>query len=385
MIHNYKNLFAGLTTSELLILISFGVLYLIRIFYLFFFTGRILFRGNKKVDDGNNNPFSLIITVRNEEDNLKNNLPGILSITEVDFEVVVVDDYSQDNSYLVLGLMKERYNRLKISMLNQETRFSIKLAQNIAIKAAKNDWVLITPVSIAKVTPNWLKNMSTVFTNEKNIVLGYSNVLYDKGFFNQLYRIENFYSHAKSVGFILNRIPFVYSEENVAFRKKKYFEMGGYGKNITEPFANLELLINLFIQKTTTTILFNKETSIVKTETINRSDFFDLLKKNIRIEKHLSVAKRLVLAFEEFTQLVFFPVAIVVIILQFELWQIVVGLLAFKLIAYLFIIKITQNRLDERKIFISSLVYYLFMPYFKLLYRWSFNQRSKKQKWRSKI
>jgi hypothetical protein len=46
------------------------------------------------------------------------------------------------------------------------------------------------------------------------------------------------------------------------FQKKKYFEIGGHGLKITEPYANLELLINYFIRKKATTILFQSETVV---------------------------------------------------------------------------------------------------------------------------
>jgi len=353
MIETIQNIFNGLTYFDWILLAIFIVIFFIRFVYLFLFTGRILFRKKIKIDDCVALPFSLILTVRNQEGNLKNNLPKILSNELVDFEVVVVDDYSQDDSFLVLGLLKERYKRLKISMLNQETRFSTKLAQNIALKAAQFDWVLTTPITMIDINSRWLSTISKEFVDEKNVVLAYSNVENSKGFFNHLFRIENYCQYQKSVGFILNRIPFVYSDENVAFQKHIYFEMGGYGKKITEPFANLELLINSFIRKKSTTILFNKESSIRKKETINRGDYFELLKKNIRIEKHLSFSKRIVLAFEEFTRLGFLPIAIVVIILLPGFLPVVAGLLGAKFLAYIVIIKISQNRLNERKIFVT--------------------------------
>jgi len=48
-------------------------------------------------------------------------------------------------------------------------------------------------------------------------------------------------------------------------------------------------------------------------------------------------------------------------------------------------VKYALNRLNERKIFIPSLVYDLIVPYFKLFYRWYFNNRSQKQKWKVKV
>ena len=385
MIQIFQDFYNGLALLELVLLTIFGVLFLTRSLYLFLFTGRVLFKKNIKNNDIGGKPLSLILAVRNEEDNLKNNLPKILSLDNVDFEMVVVDDFSQDNSYLVLGLLKDRYKRLTISMLNQETKFSVKLAQNIAIKASKNQWVLNIPVSLSEVADEWLDNISGATDEEKNVIIGYSTFARSKGFFNSLIRIENYFLHLKSTGYILNRIPFVYSDENVAFKKEKYFEIGGYRQKVTEFYANLELIINSFIKKKTTTVLFNKESSIRKAEIVKRVDYFELLKKSIRIESHLSVSKRVILFLDELGKLLFLPTAVFVIVLLPELWIVFASLLGFISATYLFIIKITQNRLNERKIFIPSLMYSLLIPYFKMFYRWYFKRQSKKNRWKNKV
>ena len=385
MIQNCQDIFSDLTLFELVLLSVFGMLFLIRLLYLFLFKGRVLFRKKAKNINTTGNPISLIQTIRNEEEHLKKNLPKILSLENVNFEMVVVDDYSQDNSYLVLGLLRDRYKRLTISSLNQETKFSVKLAQNIAIKASKNNWILTVPVSLAEVTAKWLDNISQAATYKKNVVVGFSTIERTKGFYNHLIRIENYFAHLKSTSYILNGIPFVYSDKNVAFKKEKYFEIGGYGKKVTEHYANLELVVNSFIRKKTTTILFNKESSVRKSETVKRSDYFELLKKGIRIESHLSGSKRVILFLDALVKLLFLPTAIFVIVLLPELWIVFASLIGFIFTPYLFIIKITQNRLNERKIFIPSLLYDLLMPYYKLFYRWHFNRRSRKNRWKSRV
>jgi len=78
------------------------------------------------------------------------------------------------------------------------------------------------------------------------------------------------------------------------------------------------------------------------------------------------------------------PATIALLIIEFELWPIIAGLLFILFISRLVIIKITQKRLNERKIFLSSLLYDLVVPYFKLFYRWYFNNRREKQKWKVK-
>jgi glycosyltransferase involved in cell wall biosynthesis len=383
MIQTLYNSLADLHAFNLVVALIFTVLFIIRMLYLFLFTGRILFQ--KKIKQVTPAPLSLIYTVRNEETRLKNNLVPVLSINDADFEVIVVDDFSQDNSFQVLGMLRGRSDKLKVSTLHQETRFSTKMAQNLALKAAGYDWILTVPISFENATSEWISGISNALDNNKTVVISYCSAQNSGGFINRIYRIESYLSFTKSVGYILNNYPFVYSEENVAFQKKKYFEIGGHGLKITEPYANLELLINYFIRKKATTILFQSETAIKKTENLIWNDYLDILKKSLRIEKHLSVKKKAALAFDEFTKLLFPPSIAAVLILLFDLWPIIAVLLLIMFIARLFIIKITQNRLKERKIFISSLIYDLIIPYIKLFYRWYFNSHRQKQKWKVKV
>lgn len=384
MIETVYNIFSGLNTFEFILLLVFIGLFILRLFYQFVFTGKILFHRNNMEAEKNDTPISLLLTVRNEEINLKKNLPEILKIENATFEVVAVDDFSVDNSLSVLGLLKEKNEKLKVSSLNQEIRLSNKLAQNIALKAAKYNWVMVIPASVSVFETNWLPNISENFRG-KQVVVNYSNIKNTGSFFNRLFRIEQFLQQLKSTGFVLNGLPFVYSEENVAFKKDKYFEMGGFGQKINEPFANLELLINAFIKKGSTGICFKKETTIRKAEVVGKTDYFELLQKSFRIEKYLLFTKRIVLFFEEFTRLLFLSALIAVIVILPVFWPLYVIPAGMVFTARLVIIKIALNRLNERKIFISSLVYDLIMPFFKFFYRWYFNQKSRKKTWRSTI
>ncbi|HSH19172.1 MAG TPA: hypothetical protein VLA03_01890, partial [Draconibacterium sp.] len=81
----------------------------------------------------------------------------------------------------------------------------------------------------------------------------------------------------------------------------------------------------------------------------------------------------------------YLPFLVFVLVYFFELWLLIVVLAGVKLLAHLIIIKIVQNRLNERKIFIPSLMYDLIVPYFKLFYSWYFNNRRQKHKWKMKV
>ena len=59
-------------------------------------------------------PVSIIIAARNESDNLFQNLPMILTQDYPDFEVIVVNHQSVDESYNVLNALKLTHDNLKI-------------------------------------------------------------------------------------------------------------------------------------------------------------------------------------------------------------------------------------------------------------------------------
>jgi hypothetical protein len=324
----------------------------------------------------------LFYSVRNEEERLKKNLVPVLSINQPEFEVIVVNNCSQDNSFQVLGMLKGRSDRLKISTLYQEIRFSTKMAQNLALKAAKYDWAIAVPISFENAGEEWISTISKALDENKTLAINYCSVNHNSGFVNLFYRVESFLSFLKSTGYILNNLPFVYFEENVAFRKKKYFDLGGHAMKINEPYAHLELIFNQFISKKETSVLFKAETAIYKTEDLVWNEYADLIKKNLRVEKHLNRKMKTILAIDETTKLLFPVATALVFVFMFELWPVFGSMLFLMLTSRLFIIKIAQNRLKERKIFIPSLVYDLIIPYFKLFYRLYFNKRRQKMRWK---
>ena len=127
--------------------------------------------------------------------------------------------------------------------------------------------------------------------------------------------------------------------------------------------------------------MLTNEARMRKTVAVQWNDYLELLRKNFRVEKHLSPTKKMALAFEESTRLLYLPIAIAVIAIIPELWILFAVLLLAKAIAHLFIIKISQNRLNEPKIFLSSLAYDLLAPYYKFFYRRYFNRCNRKKKW----
>ena len=164
--------------------------FLIQCFYLFYFSARVAFiKENESVEKKG---ITVIICARNENENLKKNLPLVLNQKYDDFEVIVVNDRSWDNSIEILNNFKAKYSHLKIVDIpdNKTDNFGKKLAITIGIKAAKNNYLLFTDADCQPLSEYWINEMSKGFEKEKHIVIGVGIYEKEKGFLNKIIRFD---------------------------------------------------------------------------------------------------------------------------------------------------------------------------------------------------
>lgn len=374
------NFFPTLEVGAWVLLGLAAAVYLLRIGYDILFWGRTAFcrvapPGAAAVQ------FTVFMVERNEEANLRQNLPSWLSMSYPHYEVVVVDDFSEDHSLATLGVLRQQYSRLKITGLNQETRFSGKLARNLALKAAAHEVVVLVDPAAGVPDNHWLPLLASSVAAGKKVVAGYWGIAPGKGFFHRLYRAELFFQQTESMAYCLNGLPFVISEENVAFAKQAYFENGGFAGKIREEYAHLELVINSFVRRKQVAVLPVGNAAVRKRLNAGRQEYFDLLHRSFRIKSYLSFGKKLVLFFDQLSYLLLLPVFALVLILYPQLWLVVAILLFLKIILYSLIINKLLNRLTEPKLFLPSLLYGFLAPYGKLVVKWRFYRARQQRKW----
>ena len=164
------------------ILIILTISFVIQLgFYLIPYTA-ILHR-NRQLKKGNvahvveQPPVSVIICARNESENLRRFLPLILEQNYDEYEVIIVNDGSCNNTERLIKELQKDYHNLYITNIPQETRIIShkKLAITVGIKAAKNEILLFTDADCRPLTPNWISSMVRNFDNDTEFVLGHGN------------------------------------------------------------------------------------------------------------------------------------------------------------------------------------------------------------------
>lgn len=383
MLETYQNALLQLHPVQWAIIGLFALLFLFQIVYILLFNLRAA--RHKSTPGKASQPISLLMVLRNEEDNLRSNLPPVLSLPGTEIEVVAVDNYSLDNSHLVLQSIQTTDQRVRISRLKQDTDFSEKMAQNIGLKAARYDWILPVAPSTSAFGTEWLSHTSSMLNGSNDVVVSYSNVAPTGSFFNLLYRTEFFFQQLRSFGFILNGMPFVVAQENVAFKKEKYFGVGGYRGRITESLLQLEMVINSFITRKNVSLSLTGKTAILENRRVSFKDYIDLIKREKRLREYLPSSVSFWLVLHNWVNFLMLPVAAAVVLLVPMLWTVVLIMMSLLVLANVFIIKKLLKDLNERKLFLPSFLIALFLPVLRFIFGAVYGSYGRRKGWKKVI
>lgn len=371
--------FELLKISDIILISALIVIFLIQLIYLI----RYFRLARHKDVAGSENPpqVTIITSVRNEEEHIRQIVQKFNEQQFENYQILVINYCSEDNTGGILSYLAESNPRLKVTSLSQETRFSEKQAINIGLKGASSPWIILLPFSTAQLTPDWLTGMCNLISPETDILIGYSNVERGKGFRNLICRLERFQQFMISGAWTLAGSPFVYNENNVLFRKSMYFETSGFRHKLNRNFANLELIFNENMKNGKVVLSTNPDLAIREHVDDDRGDHIRLLKKGVQIRQSLSLSKKIGLFLDDLTRIIFPIVVAVTIILHPEYW-ITFSVLPFVyLILLAIMIKMLMNRLNERKIFLSSFVYILIKPILNWWFFWSVYIIHRRNRW----
>lgn len=279
--------FYSFNLDEIIGLSSLFVTFFIQmIFYLAYYRKPLATaRKNKGVILSSLPKVSVIIESENESENLAILLPLILEQDYPDFEVIVVNNGSTDESDILLEKMKLQYPALYSTFVphSQDSKLGFrKLALTLGIKAAKGDIILVIEPYCRPQSEKWIASMVSCMGDNKDVVLGYSYYLKEKEFYNRVARFDNMLFSLQYLSVAIKGKPYTGVYRNVAFRKKIFFENKGFAKYLYLENGE-DVFINQIVTPSNTVVCLNQDGF---TESI--IDSFSLWRK---IKKSYSVAK----------------------------------------------------------------------------------------------
>lgn len=124
--------------------------------------------------------FSVVIPTHNRATIVTRAIESVVNQTEKDWECIVVDDHSTDNTvFTVRNLFK---NDSRIKCIANLSRPGAQSARNTGIDASKGQWILLLD-SDNTITPNYLKEITKYITAHPSldVITNYIHVIKDDG------------------------------------------------------------------------------------------------------------------------------------------------------------------------------------------------------------
>ena len=140
----------------------------VQIFYYSFFYSRVAFYREKKRQQSQQHPVSVIICAKDEDENIARYFPGVLvQKYPSTHEVIVVNDNSVDDSKYILEELQKTFKLLQIVDLKQEAKLisGKKYPLSIGIKEAKHEIVLLTDADCVPASEFWIQKMQDAYVN----------------------------------------------------------------------------------------------------------------------------------------------------------------------------------------------------------------------------
>lgn len=365
---------------EFVFLVVIFALFIVQIFYYIFLYSKVL-RYMKSVDKGavsyadKLQGVSVIVYAKNDAEHLAVYLPQILTQNYSDFEVIVVNDGSTDETRDIVTRLESEYDNLYQTYVPDEARSLSrkKLALTVGIKAAKYDIVILTNANCSPMSKNWLSHMMRNFVDGIDIVAGYAYmdgtaqrkrryIAYDRLMFVLRY-----------VSYILFHKTYMAEGYNLAYRKELFFNNKGFSRHLNLHYGDDDLFINEVATSDNTRVELSPESRIGIHYEDNFKAWQELKLRYDFTSGYLKTSSKFVFGFERFTVYLFYFFALFLFVyglyhnlffsgVAFLLWLI-------RFVVQVVVYRKTAKRLSSNRLFFLLPVFDLMQTFVNIYYR----------------
>ncbi|MFK7775582.1 MAG: glycosyltransferase [Saprospiraceae bacterium] len=311
-------------TLTILILALFICSFIVQVIYwCFLFSKLAYFKSPIKIAqvEAREKPVSIIICARNEAKNLEKNLPRILNQNYRSFEVVVVNDNSNDNTHNILLKYKKIYSNLQIINLNAKPRGMVgkKFPLKIGIESSKYSTLLLTDADCCPSSSEWLFCMQSRITDTTKIVLGYGPYTVHPTLLNRFIRFETVYTAIQYFSFALAKLPYMGVGRNLAYQKELFTESSGFEKHQHIASGDDDLFINEVANGENVSIVLEKESFVYSEPKTTWRDYYRQKSRHLSTATSYQLKHQILLGLLSASHFLFYVTGIILYVLDFYL------------------------------------------------------------------
>lgn len=346
------------------VFIAFTAIGLVNLCYYLGFI-RFAFSSSEKDISEGTFPVSVIICAKNEAENLRKFLPKILSQDHPDFEVVIINDASGDDTLEVMEDFQKKDSRVKIVDVQNNEAFwaNKKYALTLGIKKAKKPYLLFTDADCEPGSDHWLSEMSAGFGDRKSIVLGYGGYFIEQGsLINKLIRFETLFTAVQYFSYANWGMPYMGVGRNLAFTAEEFYRQNGFAGHLHLRSGDDDLFVNAAATRQNTALCFS---AAGITRSIPKQDlksWFRQKRRHISVAGHYKKRHKFLLGVFYTTQLLFWILFLTLLFTNF--WSLALAVLAVRFLVQAMVFYNSGKKFGETDLF------WLF-PFLELFLIWA--------------
>jgi cellulose synthase/poly-beta-1,6-N-acetylglucosamine synthase-like glycosyltransferase len=265
--------------------IALGLLTIFTIYYVYFITRiRMGLLSLQVAPSAGIQPIvTVIVAARDEDKSIGQCLQSLVQQTYPanKYEIIIVDDGSADTTASIVKSFSERYSSVHLLSLPVGTergtgRKPLAIAKGIAQATGE---IIFTTDADCIAPARWIEIMVNHFEDNVALAAGPVAEQASTNFFSKLEQLEFLGLITTAAGLIGSGRPIICSGANLAYRKKAFTSVGGFGDNGSS--NDDESLMNRMVQRNIGRIVFAPESdAVITTQSSNTLTSF--LQQRIR-------------------------------------------------------------------------------------------------------
>ena len=215
--------------------------------------------------DSDLEPVSVVVCARDVYHHLVELIPALLNQDYPEFEVVVVNDCSDDDTEEYLKDLERHEPRVKPVQLRQHLNFfnGKKYPLSLGIKSASYDLMVLTDPDCRPTSDKWLRSMVGCYDHDTEMVLGYAPTENTGSFLNQLVRFNAVQRALMYLSAALAGHPYMGIGKNLSYRQQLFFRAKGFTSHYGIPEGDDDLFVSQVANKRNTAVHLDPDNTVV--------------------------------------------------------------------------------------------------------------------------